>query len=54
LNLNGQIIYEKNENSNQNISIDLRNKPKGLYLLKILDNSKCQTEKIIINSDGLN
>jgi hypothetical protein len=54
LNLNGQIIYEKYENSVHNISIDLSNLPKGLYLMKIFDNSKCRTEKIIINSDGLN
>ncbi|MCX6308712.1 MAG: T9SS type A sorting domain-containing protein [Bacteroidia bacterium] len=50
LNLNGQVLYKSMVNGGASErSIDLSDLPKGVYLLKMSDQLKTQTEKLVLN-----
>lgn len=51
INMQGQRFYylQKNQNTDNLVSINTSSMPKGLYLLKIASNDKITTQEIIIN-----
>jgi hypothetical protein len=46
-NLVGQLVYSENTN-NSSISVDVNNYNSGVYMLKIVQNGKVYTSKVIV------